>query len=202
MLLSPPPCQLSWRATEIVRIECKLVLRPVPLRAPWQLTPSWRQNLKKILHFTPNHLRPTLFSPSTHRSWIASATIRRWLPAGQTLKPRTAYAQHYAPTWGSRLGWRYVPGQPYQYCHGPLGDLPAGVAHEAVGLYVYYIQFFLLTSIILSCYVSRAMHVNLASFFFLVVATGALPWEKYVSRMPFCKPCGCIFWFPLCDTFI
>ena len=61
-----------------------------------------------------NHLRPTLFSPSTHRSWIASATIRRWLPAGQTLKPRTAYAQHCAPTWGSRLGWRYVPGQPYQ----------------------------------------------------------------------------------------
>ena len=72
---------------------------------------------------------------------------------------------------------------------------PAGVAHEAVGLYVYYIQFFLLTSVILSCYVSRAMHVNLASFF-LVVATGALPREKYVSRMPFCKPCGCIFWFP------
>ena len=42
---------LAWRATEILRIEChrpghqilegKRVLRPVPLRAPWLLTPSW-----------------------------------------------------------------------------------------------------------------------------------------------------------------
>ena len=49
-----------------------------------------------------------------------------WHPCGSVWNPL------------SRSGWGYVPSQPYQHCHGPPGDLPAGMAHSAVGRYVYY----------------------------------------------------------------
>ena len=90
----------------------KRVLRPVPLRAPWLFTTgdrSWRKSSPHmwpwcdLAKFRSNHLQPTLSSPSTHQSWTASATTRRWLPVGQTLKHRLVHAHYYAFTWLHRL---------------------------------------------------------------------------------------------------
>ena len=59
---------------------------------------------------------------------------------------------------------------------------------------------FLLTSVILWCYIYHAMHINRASLF-LSPRNTCSSGEKQISWLPLCVPYGCILGLHLCDIF-